>query len=88
VAKMIRDNSDESILCVCYTNHALDQFLEHMIQKGERKLVRIGGRTKSEELKRYELKALARTKERSTGDAEHRMRVVTAKMHRCNEEMT
>ncbi|KAL7552460.1 hypothetical protein ACHAWF_015711 [Thalassiosira exigua] len=88
VAKMIRDNSDESILCVCYTNHALDQFLEHMLDKGERKLVRIGGRTKSEELKRYELKALARTKERSTGDAEYRMRVVIAKMHRCNEEMS
>jgi hypothetical protein len=84
---MIRDNSDESILCVCYTNHALDQFLSHMLKRGEHRLVRIGGRTKSEELKRYELKELSRTKERTTSDAAHRMKVVTAQMHRANEDM-
>ena len=88
VAQVIRDNSDESILCVCYTNHALDQFLTHMLKRGERRLVRIGGRTKSEALKRYELKELARTKEKSTNDATRRMNAVVAQMHRCNEEMT
>eukprot|EP00804_Cyclotella_cryptica_P021863 CCRYP_000836-RA/>CCRYP_000836-RA protein AED:0.40 eAED:0.12 QI:0/0/0/0.5/1/1/6/0/1669 len=87
VAQMIRDNSDESILCVCYTNHALDQFLHHMLKRGEKHLVRIGGRTKSQELKRYELRELARTKERSTSDAEHRMKVVVAKLHKCNRDM-
>lgn len=45
--KVVRQNTDESILCVCYTNHALDQFLEHMLEAGERQLVRIGGRSKS-----------------------------------------
>ena len=87
VAQIIRDNSDESILCVCYTNHALDQFLTHMLKRGERHLVRIGGRTKSEDLKRYELKELARTKERTTSDATRRMNAVVAQLHRCNEEM-
>ena len=88
MAQIIRDNSDESILCVCYTNHALDQFLTHMLKRGETHLVRIGGRTKSEDLKRYELKELARTKERSTDDATRRMRSVVARLHRCNDEMT
>ncbi|XP_003739348.1 NFX1-type zinc finger-containing protein 1, partial [Galendromus occidentalis] len=35
------------ILVVCYTNHALDQFLEGML-KFTRSLVRIGGRSKSD----------------------------------------
>ena len=39
IAEMIRENTDESILCVCYTNHALDQFLEHLYDNGDRKIV-------------------------------------------------
>lgn len=59
-----------------------------MLKRGERRLVRIGGRTKSDELKRYELKELARTKEKVTNDATRRMKIVTAQMHRANEELT
>jgi hypothetical protein len=89
IAQIIRDNSDESILCVCYTNHALDQFLEHMLKRGENRLVRIGGRTKSEHLKKFELKALS-MKERSlsVSGAEKRMRSVAAQMHQCKDEIT
>ena len=29
----------------CYTNHALDQFLEHLINTGIRKIIRIGGQS-------------------------------------------
>ena len=39
------------ILCVCYTNHALDQFLEHLVNDGIvplDKVVRVGGRSQSE----------------------------------------
>ena len=43
------------ILVVCYTNHALDQFLEEVL-KFEKNVIRIGGRSKSEILKRYNLK--------------------------------
>ncbi|KAK9808579.1 hypothetical protein WJX72_000022 [[Myrmecia] bisecta] len=32
------------ILCVCYTNHALDQFLEGLLEAGVKKIVRCGGR--------------------------------------------
>src|SRR4051812_7388738 len=31
----------------CYTNHALDQFLEHLIEIGVERVVRIGGQSKS-----------------------------------------
>lgn len=34
----------------CYTNHALDQLLEHISDSGETNIVRIGSRSKSEKL--------------------------------------
>lgn len=35
------------IICVCYTNHALDQLLEHLVEDGVEQLIRIGSRSKS-----------------------------------------
>ncbi|PVH68320.1 P-loop containing nucleoside triphosphate hydrolase protein [Cadophora sp. DSE1049] len=35
------------IIVVCYTNHALDQFLEHLAAVGIEKIIRIGGRSQS-----------------------------------------
>jgi len=43
------------ILVVCYTNHALDQFMEGII-KFTKNVVRIGGQTKSDIVKDYTLK--------------------------------
>ncbi|KAF9584716.1 hypothetical protein BGW38_005440 [Lunasporangiospora selenospora] len=43
------------IVCICYTNHALDQFLEHLLDIGEKNIVRIGARSKSERLDPYTL---------------------------------
>ncbi len=31
------------LLCVCYTNHALDQFLEELRVAGIKQIVRVGG---------------------------------------------
>eukprot|EP00897_Mesotaenium_endlicherianum_P010730 jgi/Mesen1/9686/ME000680S09085 len=45
------------ILVVCYTNHALDQFLEGILAY-EKSVVRIGGRCKSEVLKSHNLQEL------------------------------
>ncbi|KAF9302274.1 hypothetical protein BGZ74_005562, partial [Mortierella antarctica] len=45
------------ILCICYTNHALDQFLEHLLDKGIDNIVRIGARSNSERLQQYNLHA-------------------------------
>jgi len=84
---MIRANTDESILCVCYTNHALDQFLEHLSDHGEQRIVRIGGRSQSDKMKRFNLKELARTKARLSQAASKRMSVVYAKLKKCEENL-
>ena len=43
------------IICVCYTNHALDQLLEHLIQSGVEQVVRMGSRSKSAMLQNLNL---------------------------------
>ncbi|XP_054286638.1 NFX1-type zinc finger-containing protein 1-like [Macrosteles quadrilineatus] len=50
-------NSSSPILVVCYKNHALDQFLEGILNTTE-KIVRIGGRSRNEKLKNFNLKVL------------------------------
>ncbi|KAF8467382.1 hypothetical protein BDZ91DRAFT_145083 [Kalaharituber pfeilii] len=44
------------IICVCYTNHALDQFLLDLLKHGVKNLVRLGSRSKAEELASYSLR--------------------------------
>ncbi|TDH71224.1 hypothetical protein CCR75_009131 [Bremia lactucae] len=46
------------VLVVCYTNHALDQFLCHLLDTGLTKLVRIGGQCKEPRLEKYNLNNL------------------------------
>ncbi|KAF9905304.1 hypothetical protein EC991_001852 [Linnemannia zychae] len=52
------------ILCICYTNHALDQFLEHLLDQGVTSIVRVGARSKSERLEDYNLGSLMNTKDK------------------------
>ena len=54
----IRRNHVSPILLVCYTNHALDQFLEGVLQFFQGDLVRVGSRSKSEALEEYNLRSL------------------------------
>ncbi|KAI3369880.1 hypothetical protein L3Q82_024689 [Scortum barcoo] len=49
------------MLVVCYTNHALDQFLEGIHKFLKDGIVRVGGRSNSEILKRFNLKELTRS---------------------------
>ncbi|XP_061486653.1 NFX1-type zinc finger-containing protein 1 isoform X2 [Rhineura floridana] len=51
--KSVRGKSP--ILIVCYTNHALDQFLEGICMFQKEEIVRVGGRSNSETLKRFTL---------------------------------
>jgi len=85
IARVIRNNTDESILCVCYTNHALDQFLEHMLEAGETRIVRIGGRSKSERISKYQLKELARQKTGLDANDTRRLKQVDAQLHQQRE---
>ncbi|KAI8798619.1 NFX1-type zinc finger-containing protein 1 [Biomphalaria glabrata] len=52
------EGDQKPILLVCYTNHALDQFLEGVLDFFEGKLVRVGTRSKSERLDKYNLRGL------------------------------
>jgi len=44
----VDNDNDAPILIVCYTNHALDQFLEGIFQIADNNIVRVGGRSQSE----------------------------------------
>ena len=46
------------ILIVCYTNHALDQFLEGIMSFHADGIVRVGGRSQNEEIKKKSISAL------------------------------
>ncbi len=54
------------VMCVCYTNHALDQFLEGLLKSGVDRIVRVGGRSKSEQLKRFNLADLCQNHQSRT----------------------
>ncbi|XP_028173495.1 NFX1-type zinc finger-containing protein 1-like isoform X1 [Ostrinia furnacalis] len=49
------------MLVICYTNHALDQFLEHILKVTD-SIVRIGGQSKNEAMEKISLNNLRRTK--------------------------
>lgn len=55
---IINRRTSQTILCVCYTNHALDQFLESLLDKGITDIVRMGGRSKSARLEKYTMREL------------------------------
>lgn len=56
---MVR-NTDEQILVICYTNHALDQFLTGVLAITE-DIVRMGNQSKNELLDKYNAKQLLET---------------------------
>ncbi|KAK8017054.1 NFX1-type zinc finger-containing protein 1 [Apiospora rasikravindrae] len=56
------------ILCVCYTNHALDQLLEHLLDEGVEQVIRIGSRSKSERLSGFNLRTVSNNAERTRSE--------------------
>eukprot|EP00762_Andalucia_godoyi_P008529 ANDGO_01319.mRNA.1 Protein cfxQ homolog len=84
VGRLIYDYTDETILCVCYTNHALDQFLEDLLDRGvaEKDIVRLGSSSKMTDrianlsLQRQKDQQVPRSKEenRVYGQAKDEMR--------------
>ncbi|KAL1644160.1 hypothetical protein SLS58_004440 [Diplodia intermedia] len=67
--KVLLDNRTAAnlgpIVCVCYTNHALDQLLEHLVDAGISQIIRVGSRSKSEVLKPLLLREVAMKLERT-----------------------
>ena len=64
IIKALLKNRDKAklgpIICVCYTNHALDQLLEHLVKDGVEQLIRLGSRSKSEILQDLNLHHIAK----------------------------
>ncbi len=61
LAELFVPSTDHIILVVTFTNHALDDFLESLLDKGITKIVRIGGRSRSDRLSEYNLRELDRS---------------------------
>ncbi|KAK0726131.1 AAA domain-containing protein [Lasiosphaeris hirsuta] len=72
IIKVLLDNRREAelgpILCVYYTNHALDQLLEHLLDDGIQIVIRIGSRSKSERLQDLNLKTVVREMDLGRGE--------------------
>lgn len=47
------------IICVCYTNHALDQLLEHVLDDGTKSIIRVGSSSKSKRLEGLNLRKVS-----------------------------
>jgi len=60
------------LLVVCYTNHALDDFLGRILDRGYRDLVRLGSRSKDERMESLTLQHLARNSGQTAGLATRR----------------
>ena len=54
------------VVCVCYTNHALDQLLEGLLQQGVSQVIRIGSRSKSPVLGPLNLRVVSRNRHDKT----------------------
>ena len=65
IIKVLLDNRKKAtigpIICVCYTNHALDQLLEQLVHSDIKNIIRIGSRSKSSMLGRFNLRTVAQT---------------------------
>ena len=86
IAEVLLLNSDfwnqrrGPILVLCYTNHALDQFLEGILKFNE-EIVRVGSRSKNEALERFNISNLKRT------SREHLSRNVRTSFAKIREQM-
>ncbi|KAI1385349.1 P-loop containing nucleoside triphosphate hydrolase protein [Hypoxylon trugodes] len=72
IIKVILANKEKAktgpILCVCYTNHALDQLLEHLWHNGMGQIIRIGSGSKSSILGCLNLRNISQNIERTKSE--------------------
>lgn len=78
------------IICVCYTNHALDQLLEHLLDNGIKSVIRIGSQSKSERVQDLNLNNIVRTKDKTTvekGYSTEAMNKMTTLTYEINQKL-
>jgi hypothetical protein len=63
LARILLANKEQAklgpIICVCYTNHALDQILEHLLNAEIKQIIRIGSQSKSKILEPLNLRVVS-----------------------------
>lgn len=66
IHRHLKENSAKNapILVLCYTNHALDQFLDHIITNVTKKVIRVGSRSRDERMKDYNIRNFIRAEKR------------------------
>ncbi|GBB94416.1 hypothetical protein RclHR1_02350015 [Rhizophagus clarus] len=69
LAKENRNTKIGPILTICFTNHALDQFLEHLLDENITNIVRLGFRSKSDRVKNLLLDDVYRNRARTRREA-------------------
>eukprot|EP00039_Didymoeca_costata_P007564 m.101228 g.101228 ORF g.101228 m.101228 type:complete len:1595 (+) comp13736_c2_seq2:1510-6294(+) len=69
IAKLLLTGTEKTILCLCYTNHALDSFLADLVgdldEAYKQQVVRIGGRCSLEELESLRLETRNKLEEKN-----------------------
>lgn len=75
--------ANRPILVVCYTNHALDQFLEGMLNVGETRFCRVGGQSKSKLLEDFTLRSIKQRK----GARKKKRKAIYQGLRDCCKEM-
>ena len=73
------------ILCVCFTNHALDQLLEHLLDCGVEQIVRVGAGSKSDRLKDVNLRELAQKLPRTKTEKKEQWHLIRELESESNE---
>jgi len=74
------------IVCVCFTNHAIDQGLERLLDEGVQHVIRIGGSSKSERLADVDLREVFQRLELTKTEKNDRWRL-KGQAHREVEEI-
>ena len=79
LTKVLLDNKAKGelgpLIVVAYTNHALDQLLEHLLDAGVDQIIRVGTRSKSERLTELKLKEVAKRCEKTKTEKSERFRL-------------
>ena len=75
LSEIILAATECTILCICYTNHALDSFLEGLMSAGVTGIVRMGGQSKSEKLSAFNLSRLVAPENTNQHQANRRRRL-------------
>lgn len=78
------NSTSRPILIVCYTNHALDQFLEGMLKFCPDDIVRVGSRSQSKALSPFNI---SEVKKRLKESGDRTARHISTMLYQCHESM-